>query len=481
MWFIYLDNYLRAKISNINTDIIYFPAENNLNFNLDGSFTTNELNSLHSVMDNSVSKLDFNLDNNTYICISSPTSFDFQAVKLITEYFQQNFPEPIIIFGGYHASSCPDDFRYSNSPVDYTVIGEGERALHNIVTNDSKKQDLPIIIEGTPITDLDGLPPLDLTLIEKYINFIKNKARALAISLSRGCPHNCSFCIEENLVKGKKIKRWRAFSPKRAVEEANTLINFGLNQGIKHFGFLDPCFGFNEKWLNNFLDLYEVDKEIIYHFIETRIDILNQNLISKLQEKKMYQFYGVDSFSNRMLEIMNKTHNPTEYLNQFEKVLAIHKKLDYKCNLGILVNHPGETKETLQKTLNHLKNIKEKDNNEVFHHNITMYHLFAKTMNYEQLDVLNKKHGTKAYFPDWWKNNKTLRLGTFAIRPSSELSLRESLNYFIEKELEIDRITYERNKKERFGLFLGKTAILKKQKNDLIKFLDDNNIETEES
>ena len=69
MWFIYLENYLKAKISNINTDIIYLPAEKTININLDGSITPNELKSLHSVMDNAVSNLDFNLDNNTYICI----------------------------------------------------------------------------------------------------------------------------------------------------------------------------------------------------------------------------------------------------------------------------------------------------------------------------------------------------------------------------------------------------------------------------
>ena len=114
MWFIYLDNYLRAKISNINTDIIYLPAEKTININLDGSITPNELKSLHSVMDNAVSNLDFSLDKRTYICISAPTSFDFQAVKLVAEYFQQNFSDSMIIFGGYHASSCPNDFIYSN-------------------------------------------------------------------------------------------------------------------------------------------------------------------------------------------------------------------------------------------------------------------------------------------------------------------------------------------------------------------------------
>ena len=124
--------------------------------------------------------------------------------------------------------------------------------------------------------------------MRKYIKTKKSEARGLGISLSRGCPYNCSYCIEENLAKGKNIKRWRAYTPKRAVKETYTLVNYGLKHDIRIYGFLDPCFGFNKNWLNKFLNLYEADEQIIYHFVETRIDILNEHLVSKLQEKKMF-------------------------------------------------------------------------------------------------------------------------------------------------------------------------------------------------
>ena len=86
----------------------------------------------------------------------------------------------------------------------------------------------------------------------QHIKSKKNEARGLGIALSRGCPHSCSYCIEENLAKGKNVKRWRSYTPKRAVEETNTLVNYGLEQGIKIYGFLDPCFGFNKNWLNKY-------------------------------------------------------------------------------------------------------------------------------------------------------------------------------------------------------------------------------------
>ena len=118
----------------------------------------------------------------------------------------------------------------------------------------------------------------------------------------------------ENLIKGKKIRRWRAYTPKRAVEETNTLVDYGLEHGIKIYGFLDPCFGYNKKWLDEFLNLYVADEQIIYHFVETRVDILNEQIISKLQERKMFQFYGVETFSKKILNIMNKSYNLNEFV-----------------------------------------------------------------------------------------------------------------------------------------------------------------------
>ncbi len=477
MWSVYLENYLKARFSNIITELIYLPSEYNIDSSLD-ALISKDSNNLHSVLDKAISKLDFNIDNRTLICISAPTSFEFLSVKLIAEYLQDNFPESIVIFGGYHASSSPDDFSYVNSPIDYVVVGEGEIALYKLLKDNIKKQKQPIIIEGSPVANLDNLPPLDLTLLDKYIDVLKTKARALAIPLSRGCPHSCSYCVEENLVKGKTIKRWRFYTPKRAVQETNTLVDYGLDQGIKYYGFLDSCFGYNKKWLNEFLELYNVDDNIIYHFVETRSDFLNEKLISKLQEKKMFNFYGVDSFSKKMLTIMNKTHNPKEYLNKFEEILKIHKEHQYPCNLGILSNHPGENDQSYQKTFGKIRRIAENDKSNLINFSLNFYHLFPRTYNYENRSLLREKYGTIAYFPEWWKHMKTLEWGAFILKPSSFLSFRESINKFTEFHIELDKIKFNHNKKG-FGEFLFKASIIKKQRENLIKLLDENNIESD--
>ena len=480
IWYVYLDNFLKNKYDKLKSDVIYFPLEESLDLSDEKTISNESLNILHSTIDSCLSELNFRIDNNTIFCISG-ISFDFLSIKIISEYLQKYFPESIIIFGGYHATSCPDDFNYYNSPIDYIIIGEGEIALYNLIKNNAKKHNKPKIIEGTPIDDLNTLPSLDLSILDKYIGKFSRKSRGLSISLSRGCPHKCTYCIEDNLAKGKKVKRWRAYSPQRAIEETYTQINYGLENDIDTFGFFDPCFGHNKNWLDQYLSHYKPDDRIKTHFVETRLDVLNNKNIKKLKNCKMFQFYGVESFSKEMLMIMNKTHDPTNFLKKLNEIIEIHKKLDYKCSFGLITNHPGETKETIENSFTFLKKLAQNDKNNIFNYIPILYHLFAKTYNYENMSLLNKAYGTHIYFTKWWKEMESLRFGALTIKASSKLPLRESIDLFVENHTKINKIQLSKNKKDGLGLYLIKTDILKKQKNEFLNFLNERNIEIETS
>ncbi len=469
-WSIYLDNFIKSKVNNIVSDLIYLPAETNFEPKFDGPLRREDINTLYSILDESISQLDFTPEN-SYICIGSPTSFDYQAVKLIAEYFQSFFPTAIVVVGGYHATSCPDDFICPNSPVDYINIGEGELNLHFIVNNGFKKQETPIVLKNNPIGNLDDLPSLDFSILDKYINMLRDKARGLSISLSRSCPSQCNFCIEKKLVN-RGIKRWRAYSPKRAVQEVNTMVNYGIEHGFQGvFGFYDCVFGYNIDWLKQFLKKYKVNEQIINHFLETRVDILNKKVLRLLKKKKMFLFYGVESFSKKMLRIMNKTYDPVGYLRAVNKIFKIHKKLRYDYTIGILCNHPGESRESYQETFANLNRIAK---NEEANISPTLYHLFPKTANYDNLRLLNKNYGTIAYFKEWWKNMSTLKMGAFAIKPSRELSLIDSIEIFTDNHIKLDKLKY-RNKEWGYLPLLQAIKIIKKQKKELIEFLEKHN------
>ncbi|MHA1757987.1 MAG: hypothetical protein ACTSVV_14535, partial [Promethearchaeota archaeon] len=125
IWPVYLENFLKNKLDGLKFDIIFFPAERKKSgFDLK---SYKNIEKFYLQMDKYISELTFEPNSNTLICLSGTTSHQYLSVKIIAEYFQQYFPGSIIAFGGTHATVCPNDFDYDNSPIDYIFLGEGEK------------------------------------------------------------------------------------------------------------------------------------------------------------------------------------------------------------------------------------------------------------------------------------------------------------------------------------------------------------------
>lgn len=481
IWELYLENYLKDNIPSLNFDILYLPVEQEKGKITISSFKEVEL--FENQMNELVSELKFKLDKGTLICVSGTTSHHFLSSKYIGEYFQKFFPTSVLVFGGAHASARPNDFSYPNSPYDYIVIGEGEVPLYNLVKDSISKKDIPAIIKSEAISDLNDLPELDFSIFDKYIEHFKH----LSISLSRGCPFNCYFCMEKSLSKGETIKTWRSYSPERAVQEVASMINYGSKNDIRAYGFYDPIFGMNKKWLNDFLDRYDFG-EMTYAWIETRLDIVNKELLDKLDSNNFNAMYGLESFSEEMLTIMNKTSNPTSYLLKFNNIFDLYKRSGRLFMINVLVNHPGETSQSYKETFTMLKKMIVKDDVDPITFNIRFYHHFPGTRVYNNFIQFSENYGSVAYFPEWYKDEDLLEFGPYCIRPSSGLSLRESFKTytFLYQELLREYIKVIKDKGKSNDA-IGKILIAKRQIRALdekmerfYKFLDEKGIEAED-
>jgi len=481
IWEVYLENFLKSKNPSLHFDLLYLPIEQEKGRITISSFKEREL--FEKQMNGLVSEIKFKPDKNTLICVSGTTSHHFLSSKHIGEYFQKYFPTALIVFGGAHASARPNDFSYPNSPFDYVIVGEGELPLYNLLIDSATKQEDPIIIESEPISDLNDLPELDFSIFNKYMKHFKH----LSISLSRGCPFKCHFCMEKNLSKTKNMKPWRSYSPERAIQEVATMIKYGSEYGIKAYGFYDPIFGMNKKWLSDFLEGYNFG-DLTYAWIETRLDIINEELLEKLDYNNFNVMYGVESFSKEMLRIMNKTSNPSSYLQKFNNIFEIYKQSGRLFMINILVNHPGETFQSYEETFNVLKKMVVEDDIDPITFNIRFYHHFPGTRNYNNFNQFNKKHGAVAYFPEWYEDEALLEFGPYCVRPSFELSLRESFKTYtiLYQELlkqHIQNIKRKGKSKETLGkILISKRQIraLDEKMEKFFKFLDDNGIEAKE-
>ena len=103
---------------------------------------------------------------------------------------------------------------------------------------------------------------------------------------------------------------------------------------------------------------------------------------------------------------------------------------------------------------------------------------------YKRQEHFKQKYGCIDYFPIWWENEKLLRNAPYCIRPSSELSLRESIKNYTEINNELSNINIKMLKKYKPENNFPKLVMIKKGINRinqleerLLKFLDDYRIE----
>jgi len=161
-----------------------------------------------------------------------------------------------VVVGGNFPSFNPD-FMLKSSNTDYIVRGEGEVTLLELTDFIIKKKGNINAIHGLSfkenstithnpnrelIKDLDSLPfpAWEQFDVLRYFISISLKNPSFAITASRGCTHNCIFCVTS------VFKAHRLRSPENVVEEINHLIK---KYGIKDISFHDPCFNINPKWV----------------------------------------------------------------------------------------------------------------------------------------------------------------------------------------------------------------------------------------
>ena len=485
-WPFYLENFLKSKLNNLKFDILYLPTEQKRNKIRLNDFSREEIKKFYSQMNHLIDTLDFEIDKSTLICISCSFSHLYIPTKIIAKYFNNIYKNSPIVVGGTHISACKESFK-NNHSIDYLIQGEGEISLYYLIINNPKKNTVPIRLKKSFIEDLNILPQLDFSSlsIKKYIDDFSE----LAINLSRGCPFNCHFCIEKTLIKGiNKIKKWRSYSPSRAAKEVENMVEFGLKHNIKNYGFVDSIFGFSQKWLDSFLEKYRSQNSCSF-WVETRLDILSENILQKLQKKNFFNWYGLEHTNYDMLKIMNKTNNPKKYLNKFLKIFEIHKKLNYLCQINLLLLHPGETKESLSQLFQDLEDIFLNNNFDKIALNIRRFHNYPGTFIFNNMKYFTEKYGSKAYpiSMKWWlyKDLFAQKNGEYCIQPSNDLSIRDGITLWTKyykkfNDLNIAKIKeneHSFNSIQKILRIKQENKNLDEKQNKFLKFLNEYQIE----
>lgn len=339
-------------------------------------------------------------------------------------------PDSIIIVGGYHSSSVIADFLSYGHIFNYIVLGEGEVALSDIVTQKYKlktqeETGSPRVITGEPVQDLNQLPLLNLNLFSEYLS----EYPSLSVNLSRGCPFSCDFCVERDVM----TKPWRSYSPNRAIEEIKNQVKVGAEYGIRKYGFYDPNFGHDRLWRGKVLDMMIQENFGVEFWSETRFDTLTRSDLELYNRAKLYMMFGLETGSPLMLKIMKKTGNPRFYLDHFRKIMRWSNELRYPSVVNILFNHPGETFATMAESQQFLLEILHMNSNVM--DNASMYRHFPSSEIFNHSEVYGQKYGTQFFGGKWWHLLSFQRKASMLNQASYHLPVRIAHETFLQYEL----------------------------------------------
>ena len=266
--------------------------------------------------------------NEPYIVGFSVYLWNLDYSDLIAKEIKKRWKNCIIVYGGPQARKRPW--------VDKVIYKEGEISFANFLLEKN--------IDVERIKDLNSLPSPYLNGVfdhyfKKYDNYVLNAV----LETNRGCPYKCTFCDWGGVTYSKIHK----FDLQRIFEE----LEWFSNQKIEHVTCTDANFGIfkerDEKIVDKLIQLKH-DNEYPYVFStnwakNSNEDILN--IASKLKTASMLRKLGL-SLQSLNFDVLTNVKRKNMELNNLSNILKQAKERDLEVMVEMILNLPGETKET---------------------------------------------------------------------------------------------------------------------------------------
>lgn len=291
-----------------------------------------------------------------YVATSAITSTAPDALEVLKTAKETN-PDIITIIGGVHPTFLYKEI-LRDGFVDYVVRGEGEetlaellsalhegRSLGNVRGIAFRKGHQTIVTNDRPfMQELDSLSPAwDLIEWKDYRYFVMPGSRLGAVSTSRGCNHNCTFCSQQKFWH----QTWRGRKPENVVAEIEHLLRtYGVNVVLLPDEYPTKD---RERW-EKFLDLL-IERDLnVSLLMETRVeDILrDKDILHKYRKAGIIHIYiGVEATDQTTLDLIRKDVNVESGIKAI-KLIHEHGMI---TETSFILGFPHETKESIKTTL----------------------------------------------------------------------------------------------------------------------------------
>lgn len=259
-----------------------------------------------------------------------PTIPEYAYALHVKEFIQRNNQNAKIILGGPYATLSPDSCL--SDGFDCVVVGDGENAIEQAITNGARK----IIAPERP---LDAYPTIDRTILDlQRYNYILNGRRATTVMTSQGCPYKCAFC-------SKTYHTVRFRSIPRVIEEIEHLY-YVLDYNA--IAFPEDLFILVRKRVEAFCDCLKELGIIWRCLVRGDVAVRYGNKFVKMMADSgcVEVGMGIESGSDKILKIINKG----ETTRIIKLAIEMLKSEGIRVKGFFIVGLPGESHKTIEDT-----------------------------------------------------------------------------------------------------------------------------------
>ncbi|MCP4667838.1 MAG: radical SAM protein [Deltaproteobacteria bacterium] len=298
------------------------------------------------------------------------------------------------VMGGPHVTFCAEETMSAHPELDFVVLGEGEKAIVELVREGEKGGDWRRIrglvyrngdmITSTgkrePLIEADALPSPSRHLLP--LGRYRALHMPISMTTSRGCPFSCIFCVGRKMV-GQRV-RYR--NPVEVVDELAYLAGLHFHQ----VNIADDLFTADKK------HCLAVCEEIVKRKLSvtwtsfSRVDTVSREVLSAMKEAGCASVsFGAESGNAGILKRVKKGIT----LDQVTEVITLCGEVGITPQVSFILGLPGETTQTLEETMAFGKRLKDMGA-------LHGFHLLAPFPGTEVRDQ-NDEYGIKILSNDW--------------------------------------------------------------------------------
>ena len=270
---------------------------------------------------------------------------------LVAKRIKEISPDIITATFGAHIKGAPAQTLEENACLDVSIYGDPEMVVKEIIQKNYNLTEVKGIYyrNGSEIIKNDPHPPvanldeygiaahdmIDPVLYQDPFS----KRKPLTITYGQiGCINKCTYCMS-TLYGGLRM---------RTVPHFFEELKFIERLGFKGDLFIDCGFTNNLKWANDLMDMMIKDSIDLTWWCLSRADHLDEKILKKMKAAGCHSVgVGVESANAGIIKNIKKRVDTDQAL----KVVRMAHKHEMRILLYFQLGLPGETKETMQETL----------------------------------------------------------------------------------------------------------------------------------